>query len=188
MNGQLQQFIILINIFFGAFLLRNFGIGVFHDIVNNEYNGVTAIEKSLESNGYNVKFEDLLRYWGEAVITSDNYSYSDIPYNYSDKNITYGGNTYTVYDINVINNENYSNLTFYRLNDRSAPDLDLGANIYYKLTPYSVDNNNIYTITIPYGVGMNIIIKDSLGNVKENKYFTADEIKNSSNFTVEILQ
>ncbi|TDT68601.1 peptidase M30-like protein [Hypnocyclicus thermotrophus] len=169
--------------FFGAFLLRNFGVGIFHDIATNEYNGITAIEKALEKNGYNIKFEELLKYWGEAILTSDKY---ELDYVYSSKDLSYNGITYRVAPINVVDNKNYKNIIFYGLDDSSAPDLDLGANIYYKLTPYSIVSDSEWDITIPSGVGINIIIKDSLGNFKTKEYFEAEAIKNNNNFILEI--
>jgi len=116
---------------FGAYLVRNYGVGILHDIVQSKYVHEDAVEYAIQKTpeGENKTFDDLLREWGVAVILSSIESPNNLPtYNTGDfiessyNNITY--------DLGSINFFNYSpQPKFYTTAGKVKPQ----GNYYYKV-------------------------------------------------------
>jgi hypothetical protein len=117
---------------FGAYLTRNYGVKILHDIVHNNKVHEDAIEYAIQhisSENENKTFDDILREWGGAVMLSDYENLQDTPqYNTGDftANI-YGNSTYQLGSINFFNYNPQP--TIYTTNGTVEPQ----GNYYYKV-------------------------------------------------------
>jgi hypothetical protein len=89
---------------FGAFLTRNYGIAVLHDIVQSSFVHEDAVEHAVHNapGGSEKTFGDLMREWGIAVMLSDHANLQNTPwYNAGDfVQETYKNSTYQLGSIN----------------------------------------------------------------------------------------
>jgi hypothetical protein len=92
---------------FGAYLTRNYGVEVLHDIMQNPYVHEDAVEYAVQQTpqGEGKNFNDLLKEWGIAVMLSDHTDLVDTPiYNTGDfVESSYDGITYDLGSINFFN-------------------------------------------------------------------------------------
>ena len=116
---------------FGAYLTRNYGVEVLHDILQSAYIHEDAVENAVQNtpNGANKTFDDLLREWGVAVMLSDHENLQDTPlYNTGDFILdTYGNSTYQLGSINFFNYDPQP--TIHTSNGTVEPQ----GNYYYKI-------------------------------------------------------
>ena len=61
-----------INYALGAYLVRTYGAALFGEIMQSEYAGTEAIARTLERQGHQVSFGDVLANWAVAILLSDN--------------------------------------------------------------------------------------------------------------------
>jgi hypothetical protein len=116
---------------FGAFLTRNYGIAVLHDIVQSDLIHEDAVENAVHNapGGTDKTFGDLMQEWGIAVMLSDHTNLQNTPwYNTGDfTQDTYRNSTYQLGSINFFN---YSpQPTIYTSNGSVEPQ----GNYYYKV-------------------------------------------------------
>ena len=116
---------------FGAYLTRNYGVQVLHDIVHTSLTNKDAVVNAIHNtpNGTDKSFEDLLREWGIAVMLSDHTNLQDLPqYNTGDFILdTYRNSTYQLGSINFFHYDPQP--TLYTTNGTVRPD----GNFYYKI-------------------------------------------------------
>ena len=92
-----------INYALGAYLVRTYGAVLFGAIVQSEHTGAVAIERTLESQGHQVSFGDVLANWAVANLLSDNTDPDD-RYQYNSDTwfpSTVGGVTFLLGSINL---------------------------------------------------------------------------------------
>jgi len=92
---------------FGAYLTRTYGVGVLHDILQNNYVDENAVVYAVNRtpNGEGKTFNDLLQEWGVAVMLSSIENPEDLPtYNAGDFiESSFGDTTYDLGSINFFN-------------------------------------------------------------------------------------
>jgi len=116
---------------FGAYLTRNYGVEILHDIVHNPYTNEYAVENAIKNTpqGTDNTFSDLIKEWGIAVMLSDHTNLQNTPiYNSGDFILDRYHNS--IYQLGSINFFNYSpRPTIYTTTGSVAPQ----GNYYYKI-------------------------------------------------------
>ena len=117
---------------FGAYLTRNYGVGVLHDIMQSSYVHEDAVEYAINNtaNGEGKNFNDLLQEWGIAVMLSDHDDLDADTPTYNTGDFIESSFKDTTYDLGSINFFNYDpQPTIYTTGGTVQPQ----GNYYYKI-------------------------------------------------------
>ena len=143
---------------FGAYLTRNFGIKVLHDIVHNDYYHEDAVMYAIHQvAGYEDKtFDDILAQWAVAVMLSDHTNLENVPvYNigdfFEDK---YNNSTYQLGSINFFNYDPTPNI----YTSDSNVDVEPQGNLYYQVAQ-DLDGSIDINLSVDSNIDVTLIAK-----------------------------
>lgn len=152
---------------YGAYLIRNYNNPI-NTILNSQYGDYRAVEDVIGTNG----FANSLKAFGKAVILSNKDQTTDLEKKFNFGNYitkTINGTTYNLGSINVYNYSTLQDFLYYGIGDSSAPKIQGGANIYYKLGSSLNNGSNSWTFNLPLGVEFQTIVVNSDGSYNYNK-------------------